>query len=90
MPYKWTSGADQIVRYCGRAVCKTGWSIHLAQLQRNLFDGHGAGYIAIAQRVLPMPNVVLHPGVYLVGVLKNTCGSLLCDAGHQSRRSDNP
>ncbi|KAL7993423.1 hypothetical protein Plhal703r1_c69g0170661 [Plasmopara halstedii] len=61
---------DQIVRYCRQAVCKSGWSIHLAQLQQNLFDGNGAGYVAIARRVLPMPEVVLHPGVYLVGVFK--------------------
>ncbi|KAL7690610.1 hypothetical protein Plhal304r1_c012g0048471 [Plasmopara halstedii] len=80
---------DQIVRYCRQAVCKSGWSIHLAQLQQNLFDDNGAGYVAIARRVLPMPEVVLYPGIYLVGVFKKNAGSLLCAAGHQSRRSDN-
>ncbi|KAL7993270.1 hypothetical protein Plhal703r1_c74g0172391 [Plasmopara halstedii] len=103
MPYKWHLSSwvhkasralpdiwrNQIVRYCRQAVCKSGWSIHLAQLQQNLFDDNGAGYVAIARRVLPMPEVVLYPGIYLVGVFKKNAGSLLCAAGHRSRRSDN-
>ncbi|TDH66521.1 hypothetical protein CCR75_005798 [Bremia lactucae] len=52
---------EQIVRYCRCAIPKSGWSIHLPQLRQNLFDGDGVGYLAIARRVHPLPNVVLGP-----------------------------
>ncbi|TDH72355.1 hypothetical protein CCR75_008775 [Bremia lactucae] len=48
----------------------SGWSIQLPQLRQNLFDGDGVGYLAIARRVLFLPNVVLGPGVYIVGAFK--------------------
>ncbi|TDH66348.1 hypothetical protein CCR75_009607 [Bremia lactucae] len=61
---------ELIDRYCRYAVPKSGWSIHLPQLRQNLFDGDGVGYLAIARRVLPLPNVVLGPGAYIVGAYK--------------------
>ncbi|TDH66013.1 hypothetical protein CCR75_005852 [Bremia lactucae] len=65
----------QIVRYCRYAVPKPGWSIHLPQLRQNLFDGDGVGYLATVRRVLPLPNVVLGPGVYIVGAYKKNMPS---------------
>ncbi|KAL7682092.1 hypothetical protein Plhal304r1_c051g0133861 [Plasmopara halstedii] len=77
---------DQIIRYCRQAVCKSGCSIHLTKLRRNLFDGNGAGYIAITWRVLPMPNVVLHPGVYLITSHKEV---IIRENGNNSGLGDN-
>ncbi|TDH66014.1 hypothetical protein CCR75_005851 [Bremia lactucae] len=66
---------EQIVRYCRYASPKSGMTIHLPQLRQNLFDGGGVGQLAITRRVLPLPNVVVGPGAYIVGASKKNMSS---------------
>ena len=62
----------EIVRYCSNAVPKCGVELSIKTLRKNLYDGEGAGPMAIVRRVLPDDKGVrvLKPGVYLVGAYK--------------------
>ncbi|DAZ97911.1 TPA: hypothetical protein N0F65_007252 [Lagenidium giganteum] len=72
--------ATQLFRYCRVGVPDSGYSIHLKTLKQNLFDGDGAGYVAIAKRAISTPPI-LTPGVYLVGAnqrnMRGHCFALL-------------
>ncbi|KAF1773390.1 hypothetical protein GQ600_24312 [Phytophthora cactorum] len=62
----------EIVRYCSNAVPRCGVELDIKNLRKNLYDGDGAGPMAIVRRVLPDDKGVrvLKPGVYLVGAYK--------------------
>lgn len=62
----------EIVRYCSSAVPRCGVELSIKTLRKNLYDGEGAGPMAIVRRVLPDDKGVrvLKPGVYLVGAYK--------------------
>ncbi|KAF1333992.1 hypothetical protein FI667_g2366, partial [Globisporangium splendens] len=62
----------EIVRYCSNAVPRCGVELNIKTLRKNLYDGEGAGPMAIVRRVLPEDkgDRVLKPGVYLVGGYK--------------------
>jgi len=62
----------EIVRYCSKAVPRCGVELNIKTLRKNLYDGEGAGPMAIVRRVLPDDKGVrvLKPGVYLVGGYK--------------------
>jgi hypothetical protein len=62
----------EIVRYCSNAVPRCGVELSIKTLRKNLYDGEGAGPMAIVSRVLPDDKGVrvLKPGVYLVGAYK--------------------
>lgn len=63
---------SQIVRYCTKAVPRCGVEPNIKTLRKNLYNGDGAGAMAIVRRVLPDASGVrvLSPGVYLVGGYK--------------------
>ncbi|TDH69542.1 hypothetical protein CCR75_002272 [Bremia lactucae] len=58
----------EIVRYCSKAVRRCGVEVNIAAFRKNLYDGCGAGLMAIVRRVLPESKGirVLPPRVYLV------------------------
>ena len=63
---------SEIVRYCAKGVIKCGVEINVKKLKTNIYDGEGAGPMAIVTRVLPNAKGVrvLPPGVYIVGAFK--------------------
>ena len=62
----------EIVRFCSSAVPRCGVELNIKTFRENLYDGDGAGPMAIVRRVLPDDKGVrvLQPGVYLVGGYK--------------------
>ncbi|TDH68319.1 hypothetical protein CCR75_004505 [Bremia lactucae] len=80
---------SEIVRYCIKGVSKCGIDIDIETFRVNLFDGEGAGPLAIARRVLPGDNGVrvLEPGVYIVGAFKRNMRAH-CFAMHVTEDED--